>query len=726
MNGTILNSYSGIKTHQFGLDSVSNNIANVNTTGYRESRPEFETLMAPKALGNGPTSNEVNMGVTAASNAISTQNGSYRASGGEFDLAYQGKGWFVVGENKDGEMEVKKNGFTQKQENFFTRDGSFSKDAQGYLVNSKGYYVYGVNLGKIQDGDFVSSPKDDEKNLASDKLSPLQIPQNLRFKPIETTEVNLGINLNKTQNPTNAYGTFVQDGKLDESRMLNADVNIFFANQKSLDSEINNEANITLTDNEGKQQTYTFYYGDGKENSFRTLGELKTLIKDKTGLDLKIAIQDQNTKNPTLNIQLSSPALLQDGIQTSGSFFDSLGMSETKESRIKPITPYSPNQSYKPNELVSYLGITFRKLNENENSNPINNSSDWEVIDTENIKTFDGSKTYTAGDVIKRDGNVYLLNDQNQFIKISQEKSFQFPTYNPQDQYGQDTFVAFDGKLYQRIAETGNSNPAQDPSSWKEISLGTISSKPIEVPHYTSTVDIYDGDGKKYHLISEYSLIEGLDLASQNNQKWEVKSYIQDIASGNKVGETITHSISFDQDNIPTADPIEIPFKGKKISYDISGDGKRKSTNELYSDSKISSYEQNGNPEGSLEKVNINDNGVILLKFSNGKQEAMGRIGIVAFTNDQGLGKMGGNLFGLESTLIGGEKQLKSGNPILGWNEQGNLTMGNIKQGYLETSNVDIGNALTELILMQRGYSMNAKSFTTGDEMIKEAINLKR
>lgn len=46
MNGTLINAYSGIKTHQFGLDSISNNIANVNTIGYRENIPQFESLFS--------------------------------------------------------------------------------------------------------------------------------------------------------------------------------------------------------------------------------------------------------------------------------------------------------------------------------------------------------------------------------------------------------------------------------------------------------------------------------------------------------------------------------------------------------------------------------------------------------------------------------------------------------------------------------------------------------
>ncbi|MCE3047073.1 flagellar hook-basal body complex protein [Helicobacter kayseriensis] len=726
MNNTILNSYSGIKTHQFGLDSVSNNIANVNTVGFRESRPEFETLFAPKTSSNGPTSNEINMGATAASNAISTQNGSYKLSDGEFDLAYQGKGWFVVGENKEGEMEVKKDSFSQKQENFFTRDGNFGKDAQGYLVNSRGYYVYGVNLGKIQNGVFISSPQDDEQNLASEKLSPLRIPQDLHCKPAQTTKVQASINLNKTQNPKNAYDAFVVDGKLDEKKILDADVNIFFANQKSLDSQINNEAKITLTSNDGKQQTYTFYYGEGKENSFRTLGELKSLIKEKTGLDLNIATQNTDSKTPSLAVELSSPNFAQPDIQTDGSFFEALGMNTKREQQMATVSPYTPNQSYAPNELVSYLGITFKKINQAGNSNPLESPKDWEIVGTNNVKNFDENKTYSAGDVVKKDGSVYLMDDKNQFLKISDEKTFQYPTYNPQEQYGKNTFVQFENKLYERIGETGNSNPAQDPEGWQEISLGKILSKSLEVPHFTSNIDIYDENGKKYHLISQYNLVEGFNTTDQKNQKWEVKTYIQDIESKNRLGDEVTHFISFDQDNQPTAQTAEIDFKGKKIAYDIAGTEKEKSSDELYSESRVVSSSQNGYPDGLLEQTSINENGVIFLKFSNGKQEAMGRIGVVAFVNDQGLSKMGGNLFGLESTLIGGEKHLKSGNPILGWNESGKLTMGNIKQGYLETSNVNVGNALTELILMQRGYSMNAKSFTTGDELIKEAINLKK
>ena len=100
-------------------------------------------------------------------------------------------------------------------------------------------------------------------------------------------------------------------------------------------------------------------------------------------------------------------------------------------------------------------------------------------------------------------------------------------------------------------------------------------------------------------------------------------------------------------------------------------------------------------------------------------------MGISAFVNDQGLKKVGGNLFEMSEIVSGGDTYISSGKPLLGWSGQ-HLRFGSVLYKHLETSNVDVGSALTDLVVMQRGYSMNAKAFTTGDDLIKEAINLKR
>ena len=114
--------------------------------------------------------------------------------------------------------------------------------------------------------------------------------------------------------------------------------------------------------------------------------------------------------------------------------------------------------------------------------------------------------------------------------------------------------------------------------------------------------------------------------------------------------------------------------------------------------------------------------------FTNGKVEHIGRIGIAAFVNDQGLSKVGGNLFERNAMTINGETSVVSGPPLLAWEETGtaSLKYGQVLDHMLETSNVDTGTALTDLIVYQRGSQMSAKSITTADQLMQEAIQLKR
>ncbi|NWF67305.1 MAG: hypothetical protein HXX81_07560, partial [Campylobacterales bacterium] len=139
--------------------------------------------------------------------------------------------------------------------------------------------------------------------------------------------------------------------------------------------------------------------------------------------------------------------------------------------------------------------------------------------------------------------------------------------------------------------------------------------------------------------------------------------------------------------------------------------------------------------EGFNEGVSIDKNGIIYMHFSNDKVEPFGRVGLSRFINDQGLAKVGSNLFSVTPSLNGETSPYKSGIPTLLWeHKEGTDTVGRldlfsgsaIKQKMLETSNVDMATALTEIMVMQRSYSANAKSITTADDLIKEAIGLKR
>ncbi len=127
---------------------------------------------------------------------------------------------------------------------------------------------------------------------------------------------------------------------------------------------------------------------------------------------------------------------------------------------------------------------------------------------------------------------------------------------------------------------------------------------------------------------------------------------------------------------------------------------------------------KDGAPEGLLKSYAMSDNGEVLAVFDNGKQASMGKIALYHFQNDQGLAKVGETAFSATAN---------SGAPIFFLDNDGNVIYGaRLQSQILEMSNVDLGVAMTDLITLQKAFDSSSKSITTGDEMIKTAINMKR
>lgn len=123
----------------------------------------------------------------------------------------------------------------------------------------------------------------------------------------------------------------------------------------------------------------------------------------------------------------------------------------------------------------------------------------------------------------------------------------------------------------------------------------------------------------------------------------------------------------------------------------------------------------NGYGAGDLQSITVATDGVITGQYSNGQVLALYRVALANFQNDQGLYKVGGNLFS-ETRL--------SGDPITG--RPGSNGLGNISPNSLEQSNVDLATEFVKMITTQRGFQANSKIITVVDQMLSELINLKR
>lgn len=725
MNSTLYNGYSGIKTHQFGLDSTSNNIANINTNGYRANMPEFKSIFANALNTANPASSvksDMNYGSTVASNAISNNDGSYKESDEEFSVAYAGKGWFVVGDNEN----VAFGGDTAKGV-YFTRDGSFSRDAEGFVVNSAGYYMLGVDLGKIKDGIFISNPQNDEENLAVGEVKPLQIPQDLHYGPTESTFVNLALNLNANKSELNSYPFFVDsNGNFDNEKLLNTDINALVVDNENINANAYNNGTITITKN-GEVSEYSFNYGD-----FKTFGELKNAILAQSGLELDF-LRDRDGKiDKNLMLELKSPNLDSIKVSVNGKLFEKLGLKGEKDFNDFNIPAFESGKSYSVNDLVNLNGVIFKRVENDGASNPLEDTQMWEIVDTLGVANYNAETAYNLNDLVAQDGRIYQkigesttnpAEDSTNWKVLSDEVSLEVSEFEPKN-YAKNDFVLYNNHIYQKISDADSTqNPDADTLNWKMIDSSGFLSQKLNFANYKTTTEIFNDNGDKLVIISKYILSQN----TPQGQVWSVESGIYTKDGESLIGEIVNHSISFDNEGNATSEPIELKYNDKTIAYNIAGSENKKSSNMAYIDSSVLDSTKDGTQKGELTHIGIDNNGIINLSFSNGITEKMGRVGVVAFVNDQGLQKVGGNLFEMSSYLINGEESLPaSGKPLIGWDEKGELRFGQILHKYLETSNVNPADAMTDLIIYQRGYSMNAKAFTTGDDLIKEAINLKR
>jgi flagellar hook protein FlgE len=182
MMRSLFSGVSGMQNHQTRMDVIGNNIANVNTTGFKRGRVNFQDLLSQQMSGaakptdelGGVNPKEVGLGMNIASiDTIFTQ-GSLETTGVQTDLAIQGNGFFVM---KDGEKT------------YFTRAGDFGVDNQGTLVNpANGMRVQGWQAKDVGGQVMLNT---------SGQTEDLTIPVGGKLAAKATTSVDYRCNLDK-------------------------------------------------------------------------------------------------------------------------------------------------------------------------------------------------------------------------------------------------------------------------------------------------------------------------------------------------------------------------------------------------------------------------------------------------------------------------------------------------------------------------------------------------
>lgn len=201
MMRSLFSAVSGLRTHQTRMDVIGNNIANVNTPGYKTSRATFQEVFSQTLKGasspsgtstterGGTNPMQVGLGVDVASIDTIQTPGNLQPTGRLTDLAIEGNGFFVV---LDGETQA------------YSRVGVFSTDGDGVLVDYEGRKV----LGWVADSSGNLSP-----DRTGDNLTPLsiQIGSNMPAKATENVQWIKNLDANSALGTTKTTAVTVYD-----------------------------------------------------------------------------------------------------------------------------------------------------------------------------------------------------------------------------------------------------------------------------------------------------------------------------------------------------------------------------------------------------------------------------------------------------------------------------------------------------------------------------------
>jgi flagellar hook protein FlgE len=274
---SLFSGVSGLQSHQIAMDVESNNIANVNTVGYKYSRANFSDLLAqtnqiataPQGDLGGKNAMQVGLGTSASSVTRIHSQGSIQNTDKNTDVAIQGDGYFIV--SSDG-------GSTYK----YTRSGDMKFDAVGNFVDNNGFIVQGWMR--------------DEETGKVDSTAPIGnivIPAGLTTPANATTEVVVKANLNSGSTVTQFSPTFAMDsaGTATDVDAYNEDMGFLFNASGEAFNLVNGQGMQISLDPTAATPTYvTFEYDANPANAdttaaggsyvFNTVDDLRASLQD--------------------------------------------------------------------------------------------------------------------------------------------------------------------------------------------------------------------------------------------------------------------------------------------------------------------------------------------------------------------------------------------------------------------------------------------------------------
>ena len=736
---------SGLRALGHGMSVIGDNVSNLNTTAFKGARITFSDIMA-QSINTAAGSGQLGRGAgIQALYQLFTQ-GAFESTASPTDMAIAGAGFFIVrNPQTTGGL-------------FYSRDGQFVVDKEGFLVNPQGLRVQGWKIDEITN-DITGALTDIRIDRTSPpvKTSKIDMITNLDART-ETRVKVINLSGNIYNNPNNpASKEFVirdidqVDNKIKIELTWNANINkwsykILDITDPSTEKELASGTNVTST---------------------RATFELPS-TKEQVSLDWSAITHDQSTsdeiKVPGRDGRVEITGEIDQGSWRSVNFSLTDANGEQKAFRLwlrydntdsrwdyYVFQNPNPNATNPSGETGAVLLVKGENSNETDVFFFLDGTSqrvnlDWRGLQPTGNNNINLPTVYTLQEMTTL---FDAWNAKNEVPLPSTAYAYR-STMFIYDSLGTPHEITF----YYAPTTKDNvwevlvaCNPSEDQ---RDFTRDTLPMQwRYEEGAATQKLDI--NSGKPFTEEKRGVLMYGrLEFDNQGNVKGFRHTYRLDANTGNlvKVIDQNGQPVSLPEDkfnalgangyplliadflgiDLPSEEyPPNDAYQGSartdlqgieiNLGYFYKDTWRSESvrTTQYATSNSTLFYDQNGFGPGALENISVDNEGRITGIYSNGRVIPLWMVGLANFNAPERLQKVGGNLF---------RETTHSGPPVTG--KPGTNGLGTIAPNSIEQSNVDLGEQFVKMIIFQRGFQADSRIITVSDTMLEELINLKR
>jgi len=700
------------------MDVIGNNIANVNTVGYKSSRVTFEESMAqllsgssrPPGDGGGINPMQVGLGMNIGSIDTRLSQGNLESTGQITDLSIEGKAFFAV---SDG------------QGTYYSRNGAFQFDSQGYMVlPTNGMVLQGKmadSQGTFQPGTPITNvriPFNDQsparattevkfaRNLDSDSYAKGSILYTQKFLH-HAQDVDLltslsdskGVELGMKEGDlltfsTNVGGTAVSTTMLVQSDTTTqdlADSLQSFLRSASVGSGIATTVEaVTMADDADLRGAFTIYGNTSAIDNLQITSDRPISSPKITKAfsvpstipagTVQLAVTTDTLRAPAIaGSDAASSDLMEELFDSNG---NSLGLEDGDEINVRGTIGGTPANNVTP--LVFTTGVTtMRELLD-------------KIKDNFKLPDRDGTPADNLSVSTNPAGTDDNIPDGSIVIRGMPESAFAL------------------GSVVINASNSNNASPS--PNNFSANMNATELRTATDSQVTETSITVFDEQGAEHTVTMRFT-----PTNRPSEWLWDVSLGGQETVTGGQKG-----SLTFGQDGSvgsftfdDAGSYLEFdPGNGSRtvrVDLDVGGAKDFTGLTQFRSATTASAIGQDGYTMGRLRNISIGEDGIITGSFTNGTSKDLAQILVVDFTNPGGLQRVKDSVYTTSSN---------SGDPIFG--APGTQSSSNIKPGALELSNVELAQEFTDMITTQRGYQANARVITVSDSLLEELVNLKR